>query len=362
MGSLIKVTLILAVMLATFVGAYYARQRQLPGVSSALALLGTLMFGANIMLIGQIYHLPPNPPAGTFMWALGALAVAALWPSQLTAGAAYLIAALWSGFVLDKYNLRTPHYEFLLLWLPLTALALHHKWQRLGHLAAFTLLCWLAITLGILFEEWSVRLGGVVLAMLILVAGMTAKAAPQLEEFADNFKHQLWLFLGLWLALITVPEIWQEVARNITPNTSAQICLTIAVLAFGLGLVLLLKKRLKCEGAALALGGLVGLLITLPVIYGAGLAMATVKTTTVLLSILVMAAAIGAIIWGYKNGDRFFITGGLGLFAIKLLSLYFDTFWKLLDRAPFFIAGGLLVMGVAILIERQRRKLTREVK
>jgi len=39
-------------------------------------LLGVILFGSNIMLIAQIYHIDSHFPNGVLMWSLGALLAA----------------------------------------------------------------------------------------------------------------------------------------------------------------------------------------------------------------------------------------------------------------------------------------------
>ena len=48
----------------------------------ALLLLGLILFGANIMLIAQIYHIDAHFPNGALLWAVGGLALVYLVPGS----------------------------------------------------------------------------------------------------------------------------------------------------------------------------------------------------------------------------------------------------------------------------------------
>jgi uncharacterized membrane protein len=51
------------------------------GLIGGLHLLGTMMFGAGIWLIAQIYHIDEHYPNALLIWSLGALGLAWALPS-----------------------------------------------------------------------------------------------------------------------------------------------------------------------------------------------------------------------------------------------------------------------------------------
>ena len=81
-----------------------------------------------------------------------------------------------------------------------------------------------------------------------------------------------------------------------------------------------------------------------------------------LMAILYNLVFFGGIIWliyaGVHGGDRALVNLSFFFFALGLLSRYFDTFWTLLNRSYFFMAGGLLLIAGGYFLERQRRTLT----
>ena len=77
MPAALKIAVILAGMLAAYALAWELEfRRALPLAGRAFLLLGTLIYGAGIFLIAQIYHLAANYPDGFILWMLGALAIA----------------------------------------------------------------------------------------------------------------------------------------------------------------------------------------------------------------------------------------------------------------------------------------------
>ena len=60
--------------------------------------------------------------------------------------------------------------------------------------------------------------------------------------------------------------------------------------------------------------------------------------------------------------NRSLVNQAFFFFAITLLARYFDTFWSMMNRSLFFIGGGLLLLGGGYWLERQRRKLNRQIQ
>jgi uncharacterized membrane protein len=72
-----KITLIVAAMLMThFTGFYLWKADKSRRLGHALIVLGTLIFGANIGLLAQIFHIKSNFYNGFYAWAIGAVIMA----------------------------------------------------------------------------------------------------------------------------------------------------------------------------------------------------------------------------------------------------------------------------------------------
>ncbi len=64
---------------------------------------------------------------------------------------------------------------------------------------------------------------------------------------------------------------------------------------------------------------------------------------------------------GLHLNDRFLVNLAFVFFALAVLARYFDTFWTLMNRSFFFMAGGLLLLIGGYALERGRRKLTGQI-
>lgn len=71
-----------------------------------LHLLGTMLFGAGIWLVAQIYHIEEHYPNGFLIWGLGAMALAWALPSVAQAILAALLLVLWNGF--EVFDFKNP--------------------------------------------------------------------------------------------------------------------------------------------------------------------------------------------------------------------------------------------------------------
>ena len=90
--------------------------RGLQKLAQGMAVLSVLLFGAAIMLIGQLYHIDAHFPDGIALWAAGGLLTAALLQSQPAMLISLGLAALWTGYEQFEYaqmNWLLPGYLLL---------------------------------------------------------------------------------------------------------------------------------------------------------------------------------------------------------------------------------------------------------
>ena len=76
-------------------GAWFARAGH-PVLADLCAAVGAIIFGAAIALVGQMYHLGGDFAGGMLLWAVGALAAAALTGSRGALAVALAAASIWS--------------------------------------------------------------------------------------------------------------------------------------------------------------------------------------------------------------------------------------------------------------------------
>ncbi len=77
LGSVAKVGFITISMTVAYVTGWYLKERmKMPKTGGALVLLGTIIYGAGIFLVAQIFNIRANWPDGFILWMLGTIIMA----------------------------------------------------------------------------------------------------------------------------------------------------------------------------------------------------------------------------------------------------------------------------------------------
>lgn len=77
MTRMIKLTIIVVAMLVSYgSGWYFEAKQRLSKISTGLILLGSIIYGAGIFLIAQMFNIRANWPDGFIIWMIGSLALA----------------------------------------------------------------------------------------------------------------------------------------------------------------------------------------------------------------------------------------------------------------------------------------------
>jgi uncharacterized membrane protein len=314
-----------------------------------LHLLGTMLFGAGIWLVAQVYHIEEHYPNGFLLWGLGALALAWALPSVAQAILAALLLALWNGF--EAFDFKNPQVLSPLL---ISAGTLPLAWiHRSRVLASIGVLAFL-FTLFVSVIDIEGDLAGLVLffsACMLIAAGLLVRKRGGFPEIGpvfsfigfsiyiavllalsfhhqgdtwsihlDRFPQSLLFFLfaagsaGLW-AWALWPASGKRLAWNETlrPEHCGVLAAFILMAAQTLGVI--------------RLGGWPGMAV---------------------FNILALYQAFMMISTGCRGLSLKTTVAGCVLFAAITLARYTDLFVSLLARSlVFFIAGaGLFAVGM----------------
>ena len=91
-----RLVLLIGAMVGFYAGGWRLRRSgNHDGIASALLLVGTLVFGANLFLIGQMYHVRAHDPLAFLVWALAAGAMAIVLGSRAQGTLAVLALGAW---------------------------------------------------------------------------------------------------------------------------------------------------------------------------------------------------------------------------------------------------------------------------
>jgi uncharacterized membrane protein len=287
MSKLARLTLLLAVLWACYAGAAYLFARRLTALAHAAVLAGIAVYGASIMLIAQMYHMEGNPPDAVLMWALGALLAAALLRSHVALAATFVLIAVWTS--MERGENETAHWLFLAPWAATAAVAAWLVWRPGLHLAALSLVMWLAPLGSYMLDRhahWLVAAIGVAAALA------AAAASPAIDR-------------------------WLRASRAI-------FAYAVAVAFAGLFTMQFLDDGILTSGGAkLTLGQFSAL---------AG---------------LTLALLVAAMYWALRTDNRGALWVAYIAFAVEIFSVYVRMLGTLLNTSLFFLVAALIVSGLA---------------
>ncbi len=75
MSNAVRIVILLVAMVSAYAGAWQLLQRGHQATGRAFVLLGSIIYGASIMLVGQMYHVQTNWTNAFSLWIIGVLAM-----------------------------------------------------------------------------------------------------------------------------------------------------------------------------------------------------------------------------------------------------------------------------------------------
>ncbi len=316
MGPALRIGILFGAYCAVVSAALLAQRRGYDRVGRSLWFLATLAVGANIFLIGQIFNFSLTFWQAPFLWLLATLAMGFALGSRLHAWLAIPLALLtlgWLGggqawfsddqleFLFSNRGLRP---LLPLLGLGLVALALLVERLPAWRFAAGTWLVW----------------GALLIAFPLVLATIH-------EEV-----------LEVMFRLPFTPKQWAVIAA----------CVGLAGLALGVGRFGSRSNRLLLILVAALLFGLL--------LLGSGAGTEADKLFPWFV-LLVFLLALW-LTWAGVEAERpALVNIGVASAAVVVMIQYFSWSLRLLDRSLAFIIGGLVLIALAVWIEKQRRRL-----
>ena len=319
MSHAARLVLLTLAVAGSYAAGFHLRDRtgSWPRLGEALYLLGVLLFGASLFLVGQMYNVQAHDPLALLLWAGGATATALVVRSRVIAATAVLIFTSWVGF------------EF--------GLALDDAGG--DTFAAFPVV--------------AVFYGGA-------LYGLATAAQERIREhwFASSGFPESGRGVGLPVAaaglfVFTFAGAADELGQASDGLDGGMLAgfVLLAAIAFAGAGALALSRRPSGRYEA---GALFAVLVTMLVAMLAG---GDGDVYALLFNILFAAIALGVIYAGYLSDEAWLVNLGVALVAIDLVARYFDVFWSALPRSVGMIGAGLLVLGIAYVLERQRKRL-----
>ena len=363
MHRALKLTIIFSALVAAHLGALWfdSPSRQQRGAAEGLALLGTVLFGAAIWLISQIYHIDEHYPNAFWLWGAAALAMAWARQSALQCLAALVLLFVWGcleifpygqlyhgapwwilfGAGLLAWRLRSPPLLFLsvsgfyFLWIA-------SMFEPLDD-TVFYLVFTFSIAL-IQFGHLSERLRSgtarpfrFALALPGFAAYLAIVYAMTFVHFLDGSDH-----LELFKTPLQTAAFW--------------LCLLVVIL-------LLLSPVFRIPHGTTAVetdrlhGALIGLSSVLAFTVGPGWIHLSYGMLSGIMNLVFMGHCLLFILHGSQQQRGWEVSAGCTLFAALVFARYTDLFDSLLSRSLVFLVLGAALFVVGNFYTRHKKLL-----
>jgi len=308
------------------IGIYFAgwwlkfEKKTHPKIGTALIFLGSLLFGANLILISQIYHIRIEYSNLILVWALAILPLTYFTRSSLILGLSSILTFSWGIFSL--FSQERFYSQFI----------------------GFPLAYYFSLFL--------------ILGVIVPLAYLFRSRAVQSINVVETIT---------WLGVIS-SMLWFKESSNPVVDFCLFLLL-IGVLIFVLGEVQSKSEKYRSFGEiyytfGLLLIFLTSFILTFPQVYqlsyhgGEGQS----PFMALLFNLILFGEICGAVYFGIQKRKEYFVNLGTIFFGLLILARYFSLSWSMGARAFSFIIGGILLIAGSYLIDKMRRKLIQRIK
>jgi len=364
-----KVVVLVSVMLACHLSGFYLWRLsgRSPRLGHALIVLGTLLFGANIGLLAQIFHIQLNIYYTLFGWAIGAIAMAYALESTPNAIIAIVLSFIGVCFWISE----NPH---TFCYYPFIAAAAFLPFASLRRSIVVFTLALLAVGISIIvctgwdsreLSTFSLAIAGV--SLLFFALGLLSNRIG-----FKSFTAPATVIATIFIALNAYMLSFRVVARELEfgrsehwmwaiPVTAAYIiAVTMWVLVF---MSMLQQRRIRVISISI-------LISTVLLLMGITLKTSLPKNWipddylfVVITSHLVsLVLCIGLIANSFLAEDRIFFWAGILFAALIITTRFFEYETGLLLKSAVFTACGigLILAGIAFESYLKKRRLANE--
>lgn len=354
MPRLLKIAVVVLSFTSAYAVGYYLAyvKGTYPKVGHALILLGSILYGASIWLIAQIFHIEAEAGMGFLLWYLGVIPVAYLFNSSLQLALATVNLVAW--FLAGKYPLSLPFLIFpLLLGATILPLAIKKKDQFNFLVTVIAAYIWF-VPLGVKLAKtnFSFPLGIISLLLFSLILYFLMKLLQNKDFFAENFLLIL-SFVGMFVSLapFTFHDFLQEFVAKPPLHYFPYLLLGS----------LLVLTALKLKEGKFGIHDLPLLLLYLclfPFLTQLGQSMPLLVFNNILFFVFTLLI----IYYGYLLKNPLVFNISIIMFAAAIVMKYFDFFFALMPRSVFFMSGGALLLLGSLFLERQRRNILKTME
>ncbi len=330
-------------------------------LGDTLCLLGTMLFGAGIWLVAEIYHVDEHYPNAFLVWCLGALAMAWVMPSAMQGMLAAVLASVWM-------CCETWGFEHALTWAPpLITLALGTlAWRLRSRVLLFFTLASLMVAAAAITDTMD---GSAVLLLLTVAAGCIALGtlATDYAVFAES--APVWGFIGWSVLLVCCYTL--SFSGNIrhllywTATVQPLACALYTWIPFALTLglwgILAWARATRVRPRAPDEHALELVLVPLAVIACQYVTLSGARQFETMaagmFNLVLLALALAWMVRGCRRGLLPRTIMGSAILAALVAGRYFDLFESLAARGLAFVLVGGILFAEGILFMRARRRM-----
>ena len=360
-----KVALLLTLLLTFHLAGYWLwHQKGWSRLGHSLVFTGSLVFGPNIGLMAQIFHVSGEWYGAFGAWALGSLVMAYAARSWLTGLLALITAVTWFQGISHEH----PSAWMMILPLLIAALFLPLAWQlrsRVLYVASYAGITFMLCSFAA--ERYS---SGKYVLITMIVGGFAAWAAGEFHrvknlrpEFGNptaalgililGGSAYIWSFHWWWR-----DRDWAASSSDVASPKFYWAIPTLIIALIGLALVVLVIQQLSAAGERrlLILGITVAaaILILCALIGGANRGDMTLLTISVNFAALIIAAVAIAI--GVMDERRLAFWTGTLFTMLLILSRFLEYETSLLTKSAAFTLCGVAMIAAGIAYENHLRR------
>jgi uncharacterized membrane protein len=348
MHKFVKLALVFGAVLAAH-GAGFHLSKSVDakrGLVESLHVMGTMLFGAGIWLVAQIYHIDEHYPNAFFVWGLGALALAWAMPSIAQGLMAVLLVFLWGCF--ETFDFASPAHAgpwiVLLGILPLAWI------ERSRVLLFFSLTAFTALYAFSAAEvEGDLVIGALFYCACLYLAVGRLVSRSGFSQSAPIFSVVGYSVYLVLLYMFSFKQIARELVR-IDPQGLVEWSYFTAPLVAGLlaWLVLLATGMWQRADAIRRWEtGLILLAMLLALVTQFGMSRDGAAIATLAFNLVFLGHCVIMIVRGTGRLDWKQVALGCVFFSALIFARFVDLFDSLLVRSLFFLAlgAGLFLIG-----------------
>jgi uncharacterized membrane protein len=348
MHKYVKLALVFAAVAAAHGAGFHLSGTANPKrfLVESMHVLGTMLFGAGIWLVAQIYHIDEHYPNAFLVWGLGAMALAWAMPSVAQGLMAVLLVFLWACF--EIFDFSSPNY--FAPWMVLLGVVPLAWLQRSRVLLFFALLAFIA-----LYGFGVGRVDGdLVLAAIFYCACLYLAAGRLVTRSGFPESAPLFGFIGYGVYLVLLYALtFDEVAREMMsldvdgPLEWAYVVTPLVAAACGWAALLATGAWQRADAIRRWETGFVLLTMVLVVVLQFGMLRPYSVMAALAFNFVFLGHCIVLIVRGTGRLNWKQVSFGCVMFTALAFARFMDLFDSLLVRSLFFLAlgAGLFLIG-----------------